>query len=147
MVAPFARRGPRDVATLLTIGVVSLAVTAAAHATATPRNLVATAAVKSQLRQAHLKQIPIAVRRKVRGPLEGLTYYGSYGSTRYAIATFSMEGLGMQDQPELFSKLPGRPWRDRGDTGGCIPSTRIPAPLLQLWGFKRDPLNPPCFLP
>ena len=111
-----------------------------------PRNLVATAAVKSQLREAHLRRTPIAVQKSVRGPLEGLTYYGAQGTTRYAIATFS-RALGTQDQPDLFSKPEGRPWQDRGDTGGCISSTIIPAPLLRLWGFKPDPLNPPCFLP
>ena len=129
------------------LGLVAVALAAAAHAAPSPRNLVATAAVKAQLREAHLKAIPAADRKKVRGPLKGLTYYGSYGATRYAIATFSVEGLGTQDQPELFSKLSGKPWRDRGDTGGCISSKIIPAPLLRLWGFKRDTLNPPCFLP
>jgi len=83
----------------------------------------------------------------VHGPLQGLTYYGSYGSTRYAIATFSRDGFGTTDQPELFSKVAGQRWRDRGDTGGCISSTIIPAPLLRLWGLRRDTLNPPCFLP
>lgn len=126
---------------------VLVAVAAVADAALTPRNLVATAAVKAQLREAHLRTIPVADRRKVRGPLKGLTYYGSYGSMRYAIATFSFAGLGTQDQPELFSRPAGKPWRDRGDTGGCISSKIIPAPLLRLWGFERDTLNPPCFLP
>ena len=125
----------------------ALAVTSTGHATSSPRNLVATAAVKAQLREAHLKLLSAAARKGVRGPLKGKTYYGSFGSTRYAIATFSVPGLGTQDQPELFSKPAGRPWRDRGDTGGCISSRIIPAPLLRLWGFKRDTLNPPCFLP
>jgi hypothetical protein len=128
------------------LGVV-ITITAAAQAALSPRNLVATAAVKSQLREAHLKAIPVADRKKVRGPLKGSTYYGSYGATRYAVATFSVEGLGTQGQPELFSKPSGKPWRDRGDTGGCISSRIIPAPLLRLWGFKRDNLNPPCFFP
>jgi hypothetical protein len=137
----------RRLAMLLTLGVASLGITAAAHSGLAPRNLVATAEVKLQLREAHLKGLPIAARKKVRGPLKGLTYYGSYGSTRYAIATFSRVGFGTQDQPELFSKPAGKPWRDRGDSGGCISSTIIPAPLLRLWGFKRDNLNPPCFQP
>jgi hypothetical protein len=132
---------------IVTSGLVAFSLVAAAHAAPSPRNLVATAAVKSQLREAHLKAVPVAERKQVRGPLKGLTYYGSYGATRYAIATFSVEGLGTQDQPELFSKASGKPWRDRGDTGGCISSKVIPAPLLRLWGFRRDTLNPPCFLP
>ncbi|MBA3331098.1 MAG: hypothetical protein H0T39_09550 [Actinobacteria bacterium] len=68
-----------------------------------------------------------------------MTYYGSYGSTRYAIATFSREGVGTTDQPELFSKPSGKPWRDRGDTGGCISSSIIPSALLRLWGSSATP--------
>ena len=124
---------------------VAVTIVAWADAAASPRNLVATAAVKAQLREAHLRLVPLAARRNVRGPLKGLTYYGSYGSTRYAIATFSREGVGTTDQPELFSKPSGKPWRDRGDTGGCISSTIISSALLRLWGFKRDTLNRDCF--
>lgn len=131
----------------IAVGVTAIVIVAAAHAAPSPRNLVATPAVKAQLRAARLKTIPVADRAGVRGPLKGLTYYGSYGPARYAIATFSRPGLGTQDQPELFSKAAGKPWRDRGDTGGCISSRIIPAPLLRLWGFRRDTLNPPCFLP
>ena len=137
----------RTLTILLAATAAALAVASTGLATSSPRNLVATAAVKAQLRDAHLRLLPAAARKGVRGPLKGLTYYGSFGSTRYAIATFSVPGLGTQDQPELFSKPAGRPWRDRGDTGGCISSRIIPAPLLRLWGFERDTSNPPCFLP
>ncbi len=123
---------------------VAVTIVAPADAAASPRNLVATAAVKAQLREAHLRLVPLAARRQVRGPLKGLTY-GSHGSTRYAIATFSREGVGTTDQPELFSKPSGKPRRDRGDTGGCISSSIIPSALLRLWGFKRDTLNRDCF--
>ena len=137
-------RGPLAIAVL---ALSTAAIAAAAETAPSPRNLVATAAVKAQLREAHAKTVAPADRTRVRGPLQGSTYYGSYGATRYAVATFSHARLGTQDQPELFSKAPGKPWRDRGDTGGCISSKIIPAPLLRLWGFKRDQLNPPCFLP
>jgi hypothetical protein len=137
-------RGPLA---LTVLGLSSVAVAVAAPSAPSPRNLVATPAVKEQLRATHLATMPAAMRTKVRGPLKGTTYYGSYGAARYAIATFSTEGVGTQDQPELFSKPSGRAWRDRGDTGGCISSRIIPAPLLRLWGFERDRLNPPCFLP
>jgi len=123
------------------------ALTHVAQAAPSPHNLVASVAVKSQLREAHLRVVPLGSRSKVRGPLKGSTYYGSYGSTRYAIATFSTEGLGTTDQPELFSKPLGKPWRDRGDTGGCISGRIIPPPLLLLWGLERDLGNPPCFFP
>jgi hypothetical protein len=128
-------------------GLSSDTIATAAPAAPTPRNLVATTAVKAQLRAAHLLTIAAADRKKVRGPLQGLTYYGSYGATRYAIATFSAPRVGTQDQPELFSRAVGKAWRDRGDTGGCISSRIVPAPLLRMWGFERDRLNPPCFLP
>lgn len=129
------------------VGLAAVTIAAPAQAALSPRNLVATAAVKTQLREAHVRLVSLAGRKKVHGPLKGLTYYGSYGSTRYAVATFSTDGVGTTDQPELFSKPLGRPWRDRGDTGGCISSKIIPPPLLRLWGFKRDTLNPPCYFP
>jgi len=140
-------REPRRVTAVAAVGLAAVTVAVAAHAALSPRNLVATAAVRAQLREAHLRLVPLAARKKVHGPLKGLTYYGSYGSTRYAIATFSAEGVGTTNQPELFSKPLRRPWRDRGDTGGCISSKIIPPPLLRLWGFERDTLNPPCFSP
>lgn len=135
------------IAVAVAVGLAGVTIAAAAHGALSPRNLVATAAVKSQLREAHLRLVPLAAQSGVHGPLKGSTYYGSYGSTRYAIATFSTDGVGTTDQPELFSKPSGRSWRDRGDTGGCISSKIIPPPLLRLWGFKRDTLNPPCFFP
>ncbi len=139
-----SRRRRRRV-TVAAAGLAAVTIVAWADAAASPRNLVATAAVKAQLREAHLRLVPLAARRTVQGPLKGLTFYGSYGSTRYAVATFSHAGVGTTDQPELFSKPSGKPWRDRGDTGGCISSTIIPSALLRLWGFRRDSLNRDCF--
>ena len=126
---------------------VALVPAVGASAASGPRNLIATPAVKAALRAAHLNASTPELRRKIHGPLKGSTYYGSYHSSKYAIATFSMDGLGTQDQPELFTKSEAGLWRDRGDTGGCISSRIIPPPMLELWGFKRDKLNPPCYLP
>jgi hypothetical protein len=104
----------------------------------TARNLVATAQLKAALRAAHLSLIPKAQRGGVRGPLRGTTYYGSYGPWRYALATFSHPQVGTTDQPEAFSKAPGRNWRDRGDTGGCLSKGVIPLPLLRVWHLRTQ---------
>jgi len=104
---------------------------AAAGTAPVARNLVATASVKAQLRATLLARIPAEQRSKVRGPMPGRTYYGSYGPTRYALAMFSFPRTGTTDQPELFVKPSGKAWQDRGDTGGCL--SRIPAALLHVW--------------
>jgi hypothetical protein len=100
------------------------------------RNLVATLKVKAALRAAHLRTLPPSDRAQTRGPLRGSTYYGSYGNRRYALATFSHPRVGTTDQPELFSKAPGRLWRDHGDTGGCLTQGVIPRALIRLWHLR-----------
>ena len=100
------------------------------------RNLVATAEVKAALRAAHLRTLPPTNRAATRGPLAHSTYYGSYGGRRYALATFSHPRVGTTDQPELFSKLPGRPWRDHGDSGGCLTQGVIPPALVRVWHLR-----------
>jgi hypothetical protein len=123
----------------LTICALVLAVAlpvAANGATPVAKNLVATAQVKTALRAAHLRTLPAADRPATRGPLPKSTYYGSYGSRRYALATFSHPRVGTTDQPELFSKVPGRSWRDHGDTGGCLTLGVLPRALLRLWHLR-----------
>jgi hypothetical protein len=122
------------------IAVLVLFLTAAATTSAAPvpRNLTATASVKAALRAAHLASLQPSQRAGVRGPLKGSTYYGSFGSWRYALATFSHPRVGTTDQPELFSKAPGRAWRDRGDTGGCLGKGIIPRALLRLWQLRSN---------
>jgi hypothetical protein len=100
------------------------------------KNLVATVKVKAALRAAHLRTLRLSDRSATRGPLPRSTYYGSYGSHRYALATFSHPRVGTTDQPELFSKVPGRPWRDHGDTGGCLTQGIIPPALIRLWHLR-----------
>lgn len=109
----------------------AVAGTASAATAPVARNLVATPAVKAALRAALVARLPVTQREKVRGPLPGRTYYGSYGPTRYALAVFSFPGTGTTDQPEVFDRPPGKPWQDRGDTGGCL--RKIPAPLRRVW--------------
>jgi hypothetical protein len=113
-------------------------VAANARVDATPiaKNLVVTAKIKAALRTAHLRTLPAADRAATRGPLPRSTYYGSYGSRRYALATFSHPRVGTTDQPELFSKVPGRPWRDHGDTGGCLTKGVLPPALLRVWHLR-----------
>lgn len=121
------------------IGVIGLVVAlpaAANGAAPIARNLVATAQVKAALRATHLRTLPTADRAATRGPLPKSTYYGSYGNRRYALATFSHPRVGTTDQPELFSKASGRPWRDHGDTGGCLTLGVLPRALLRLWHLR-----------
>jgi hypothetical protein len=99
-----------------------------------PVNLVATSALKAQLRTTFLRLHNTLAPARVRGPLKGRTYYGRYGSTKYAVTTFSVDG-GTDDQPELFRRRSGGNWRDLGDTGGEVCPGRIPLPLIKLWGF------------
>jgi hypothetical protein len=120
---------------LFAIFVLGLVIASPVAGNAAPiaKNLVATAKVKAALRTAHLRTIPMSDRPATRGPLPRSTYYGSYGSHLYALATFSHPRMGTTDQPELFSKAPGRPWRDHGDSGGCLTQGIIPPALVRLW--------------
>lgn len=100
-----------------------------------PRNLVATPRVKAALRSGFLTKHPTLPPASVRGPLRGLTYYGSYRGTEYAVATFSIPRFGTQDQPEVFRRPAGGRWNDLGDTGGDVCPGVVPLPLLKLWHF------------
>lgn len=108
-------------------------------------NLVATAKVKAALRTAFLHTHKRYTSAQVKGPLKGTTYYGRYGQTKYAFATFSIPRFRTQDQPELFKRLPGRAWRDRGDTGGEICKRDVPLPLIKVWKLKAG--SPGCYYP
>jgi hypothetical protein len=112
----------------------AIAAAPAQRAAPRPVNLVATPAVKAHLHAAFLRLHNTLAPARIRGPLAGRTYYGRYGSTRYAVATFSVDG-GTDDQPELFRHRSGGMWRDLGDTGGEVCPGRIPVPLIKLWGF------------
>ena len=122
---------------------------AAVPAAAAPKavNLVATPRVKTMLRASfilfHHKFNRRYNAKNVKGPLKGTTYYGRYGATEYAFATFSLLG-DTTDQPELFKRPIGGVFRDVGDTGGEICRSRVPLALIKVWHLKRS--SPGCFV-
>jgi hypothetical protein len=95
------------------------------------KNLVATPQIKTALRAAFLASHPQLVPTSVTGPILGKTYYGSSGSTLYALAVFSLPKTGETDQPEAFMRPSGKAWIDKGETGGCL--NAMPATLLHVW--------------
>jgi hypothetical protein len=101
-------------------------------------NLVATPRVKAKLRAAFLIKHHQYSQRRVKGPLKGTTYYGRYGRTEYAFATFSVPRTGTTDQPELFKRPAGGVFRDVGDTGGEICKRDVPLALIKVWRLKRS---------
>ncbi len=128
--------------------VASVALAAAAAAPGSPPravNLIATAKVKAALRTAFIHAHKQYAPRKIKGPLKGTTYYGRYGQTKYAFATFSVPRTGTTDQPELFKRPSGRAWRDLGDTGGEICKRDVPLALIKVWKLK--PSSPGCYTP
>jgi hypothetical protein len=126
----------RAVTVCVALLAVSSAVAIAGTDAPQPVNLVATPAIKTQLHSAFLRLHSTIAPARIRGPLKGRTYYGRYGATKYAVATFSIDG-GTDDQPELFRRPASRGWKDLGDTGGEICPGRVPLPLIKLWGFVR----------
>jgi hypothetical protein len=123
-------------ALLLTVAIAVIAAPSAQPATRDARNLVATPKVKQALRAAFLAKSGRT--RGIKGPLKGTTYYGSYRGREYAFATFSVPRFGTQDQPEVFSRVAGGRWFDRGDTGGEICPGWIPLPLIKVWKLHRS---------
>lgn len=92
------------------------------------RNLRVDSATRAALVKAHH-------RPRDGGLAKGSVYYGVCGSTHYAIGTFTKVG---GDQPEKFSQLASRAWKDQGDgfENGCGTARRpIPLMLVRLWGF------------
>jgi hypothetical protein len=133
---------------LAAVLVASVALAAAAVAPGSaPRavNLIATPKVKAALRTAFLHAHKRYTSQQVKGPLKGTTYYGRYGQTKYAFATFSIPVLKTQDQPELFKRPSGRAWRDLGDTGGEICKRDVPLALIKVWKLKAG--SPGCYYP
>ena len=107
-------------------------------------NLVATPRLKAKLRASFLIKHHQYSQRRVKGPLKGTTYYGRYGRTEYAFATFSVPRTGTTDQPELFKRPVGGVFRDLGDTGGQICKRDVPLALIKVWRLK--PSSRGCFV-
>jgi|SRR5215471_9248809 len=97
-------------------------------------NLKVTPGVKPALKAAYF-----ATHKAHSSPLPGTTFYGRCGTTLWAAGTFpDPRAGGTTDQPEVFRKLPGHVWHDRGD-GGSI--CEVPAALRKLWGPNGEPCN------
>jgi hypothetical protein len=125
--------------------VVALAVVPSVMSAADKRavRLPVTPRLKQMLRASFLLQHHRYSPRRVKGPLKGSIYYGRYGRTRYAFATFSVPRTGTTDQPELFKRPPNGVFRDLGDTGGEICKRDVPAALIRVWRLK--PSSQGCY--
>lgn len=130
---------------LLLAAVVALTLAAAALSAADKRavRLPVTPRVKQMLRASFLLRHHRYSQRRVKGPLKGSIYYGRYGRTRYAFATFSVPRTGTTDQPELFKRPPNGLFRDLGDTGGEICKRDVPPALIRAWRLK--PSSQGCY--
>jgi hypothetical protein len=120
------------------VAVVTFATVPIAASADGARNLTAAPNVKAALRSAFIRAHAKLTASSIRGPLRGLTYYGSYQRREYAVAVFSIPRFGTQDQPEIFRRPTAGRWRDLGDTGGDICPPTIPLPLLKVWHFQRS---------
>jgi hypothetical protein len=68
------------------------------------------------------------------GPAAGSVFFSRYGGYEWAVGSFAAGG----DQPETFVRPAGQTkWSDEGDTGGELCESRIPLPVLKLWGWTR----------
>jgi hypothetical protein len=98
-------------------------------------NLVATPQVKSSLRAAYLAAYPTLTPSRVSGPVSGLTYYGSYSGTYYALATFKTSSAPAH--PTIFrTDMRGR-WHVRQQTRGAICTNVVPTDLIMVWWLEH----------
>ena len=105
------------------------------------RNLRPTPGLRRALRVAHLKRLPRAQRRGVRGPLPGSSRrprtqvkWAVLGSGQWAIATFARPGRGTRGQPQIFRRVNGT-WRDLGASRGCL--AKVPTRVRAVWRVSR----------
>lgn len=106
------------------------------------RNLRPTAGLRRALRIAHLKRVPRAQRRGVRGPLNGnrrrprtQVKWAVFGTGQWAIATFSRPGRGVRGQPQILRRQSRRAWRDIGASDGCL--AKVPVKVRAVWKVSR----------
>ena len=99
-------------------------------------NLVATPQVKAGLRSAYLAANPTLSPSRVRGPVSGLTYYGSYSGTRYALATFNFGEE--QGHPTIFRTDQRGRWHVRQQTRGAICTNVVPTDLVMVWWLEHS---------
>jgi hypothetical protein len=133
------------IAVLAALAVASLsgAGTPAAGATNGCSALPAPSSLGGQLLRIHRsyeRSQPDVHKPTITGPV-GRVLLGHCGSKRWALAsfdgTYNGDYFGTEDQPERFSQLPGKPWRDLGNTGG-EPCGSAPTALLEAWKIVRS---------
>jgi len=94
-----------------------------------------------RLHREYMSHRPDVHHPKITGPVAGTVHLGRCGSERYAIASFDARYngfyFGVEDQPERFTRLPGHPWKDIGNTGGD-PCGSAPTALLVAWKTIRS---------
>jgi hypothetical protein len=72
---------------------------------------------------------------RVAGPLAGSVRLARRGTVQWAIATFSVPGIGLAGQPELLRRRAGEPWLDLGVVGPKLCGT--PAAVLRAWELQK----------
>ena len=99
-----------------------------------PANLVASSATKAGLRSAYLRAHRAWRPEQVAGPVVGTTYYGSYGGTEFAVATFVTPDSVF---PTIFERTPGNGWHAVRDTHGGICTNWVPLELIRTWSLRH----------
>lgn len=94
-------------------------------------NLVATPGVKAALRSAYVAAHPALAPSQVGAPVAGRTYYGSYSSTRYAVATFAVGSAPAY--PTIFRTDHQGRWHVRRETHGGVCTDVVPIDLINAW--------------
>jgi len=121
----------RQGAVLLAAGAI-LTVVAAAQGAAPARELPVAPEVRSELRAASARYHESA---RVAGPLAGSVRLAANGPVLWAIATFSVPGVGLAGQPELLRRRSGERWLDLGVVGPKLCGT--PSAVLRAWGLQK----------
>ena len=99
-----------------------------------PANLVASPDTKASLRTAYLRAHRAWRPSQVAGPVRGATYYGSYGGTEFAVATFVTPAAAF---PTIFERTPGGGWHAVRDTHGGICTNWVPLELIRAWSLRH----------
>jgi hypothetical protein len=99
-----------------------------------PANLVASPATKAALRVAYLRSHTGWQPEHVAGPVRGRTYYGTYGGTEFAVATFVTPA---SSYPTIFERTPGSNWHAVRDTHGGICTNWVPRELIRVWSLRH----------
>jgi hypothetical protein len=121
----------RQGAVLLAAGAI-LTVAAAAQGAAAAREQPVAPQVRAELRAASARYHEST---RVAGPLAGSVRLAANGPVQWAIATFSVPGIGLVGQPELLRRRPGERWLDLGEVGPKLCGT--PPAVLRAWNLQK----------